>query len=152
MKTILKMAVVVTSVIFVAQAEAQISALKSTGAAYGNAVTDAVAPADVSQEAIVQSFIQANIAVLQAQERFADAFGNKEASAKARAAVDSLQGGSTEMDKKSLKASFEITDEVVAQSQEWLDAGTELSAEGRDSYIEGLALETITPYEPFPVM
>ena len=144
MKNILMTVTAVVLMTLSVQAQAQFGALKQTADTYTKAATDVVAPADVSQEAIVQSYVQSNIAVLNAQAKFADAFNDKKGAATARATADSLQSGSTEMDKKALKSNFEVTDTLVAASQAWLDSGAELSAEGRESYVEGLALAVVS--------
>lgn len=142
MNKILTLFAVAASMMLSAQANAQLAGLKQTASAYGAAVTDAVMPGDTSQEAIVQSYVRANIAVLLAHAKLADAFGHKEEAATAQATADALQSGSTEMDKKTLKANLDVTEAALTQSQGWADSSVELSVEGRKSYVEGLAMAT----------
>lgn len=136
MKKVFVVGVLMGSMALAVQTHAGMPGLKDLvpGAASGET------SAPVSQESIVQDYVAANVLVLTAQEKFAEAFGLKEQAAAARAEADALQGASTEAGADQFKSSVAVSESVMAAVQAAMDAGTELSEDGRGSYVEGLSL------------
>lgn len=130
----------IASLLFAAQADAQLRGLKDTMDSVGNATKDVAATGDISQESIVQNFLIANELVNETNAVMYEAFGKKKEAAKIREEGAAMKAKATEGDKKALK-------EFTVFSQENLDAvaslaagGADLSAEGREKYVEGLVL------------
>ncbi len=136
MKKVLMLVAVMGSMMFATQASAQLSSL--TSVIPGDSGTDSSSSA--SQEAIVQSFVAANVLVLNATEKFLEAFDLKEEAAKVRAEAVSLQSGSTAAGKDEFKSSVTVSDDGMAAVQAKMDEGAVMSEEGRGHYIEGLGL------------
>lgn len=127
-------AVVATAALFFgAAANAGFGDLKKLG---GDATDDS---SDVSQEAIVQNFASALATVMQGQAELHDAFDNKEKAAELRATAEALTGGST-VEQGDLEKAREVSADAQASAQEKIETGAELSAEGREHYLNGLVL------------
>jgi len=137
MKNVFKLAAVIIPMMLAAQAEAQLSGLKKP-AIPGASSSDTSSA--VSQEAIVQSYVDANVLVLSAQKKLVEAFGLKGLAAEIGAEVDSLSSASTQAGKDDFESSTTLSDRAMAEVQAKIDEGAELTAEGRESYIEGLSL------------
>ena len=139
MKNVFKLAAVVIPMMLAAQAEAQLSGFKKP-AIPGTSSSDASSSSAVSQEAIVQSYVDANVLVLNARAKLAEAFGLKDEVAAINAEAESLQSASTQAGKDEFKSSATLSDRAMAAVQAKIDSGAELTAEGRVSYVEGLSL------------
>ena len=136
MKKVLMLVAAMGSMMFATQASAQLNSLSSSLS--GDSSSDS--SSSVSQEAIVQSYVAANVLVLNATGKFLEAFGLKEEAATLRAEADSMQSGSTAAGKKEFKRSVTVSDDGMAAVHAKMDEGAELSEEGRGHYIEGLGL------------
>ena len=93
----------------------------------------------VSEEAIVQNFSGALATVLRGQDELRKAFGLKIDAAKIEATVEVLSGGAT-VTQADLKKALAISAETIANCEAKLEAGEELSEEGRAHYVNGLVL------------
>lgn len=136
MKKVLMLVAVMGSMMFATQASAQLSSL--TSVIPGDSGADP--SSSVSQESIVQSYVAANLLVLNATEKFAKAFGLKKQAAAVRAEADALQSGSTTAGKNEFKSSVSVSDKAMAAVQAKMDEGAVMSEEGKGNYIEGLGL------------
>ncbi len=95
--------------------------------------------AEASQEKIVQSYIEALALVLGAQAELQEALGLKDKAAESRATAEALGNGSLD-GKKGLQDAAGQSADADASIQKKFDDGATISAEGREHYINGLAL------------
>jgi len=140
MKKILMVTAAFAGMMMTGQAEAQFSALKATAESTAGAVADVAAPGDISQESIVQSYIAANALVDDSNESLLEAFGEKEKAAKYRETADGFHAGSTEGDKGAMKDRAVHSQETSEFIAALIEEGAVVSADGREKYVEGLAL------------
>ena len=115
MKRVMKLAAVVMSMMLAVQAEAQLSGLTNSVVP---GASDSDASSAVSQEAIVQSYVDANVLVWRAQAKLADAFDLKNDAATARAEADSWQSGSTQPTKKEIEELTVRSTDLLAKVKE----------------------------------
>ena len=101
--------------------------------------SDSAGSAEASQEKIVQSYTEARTLVLGAQAELQEALGLKDEAAESRAHAEALGSGSVD-GKKGLQEASGRSADADASIQEKFDAGGAISDEGREHYINGLAL------------
>jgi hypothetical protein len=104
------------------------SGSKSSGGG-GNAVA--------MQDGVVQRYVQASTSVSTALRELALAYDLKDEAAKLDAEIASMQSGAVN-DKDSLKKNSQVSSDAQAAVQKKMDAGTELTEEGRKHYIAAL--------------
>jgi len=121
-------------------ADAQLSGLKATADSYTDAAKDVAAPGDISQESIVQSFVAANDLVNETNAVMLEAFGRKEEAAKVREEGAALSAKATEGDKDALKEFTVFSQDNLDIVASFATDRAEISAEGREKYVEGLVL------------
>ena len=123
-----------------AQADAQFRGLKDSVDSVAGAAEEVAAPADVSQEAIVQNFVAANDLVHEANAVLLEAFGEKDRAAAYRETASALSAAATEGDKDAMKEGMVLTKETSELFEGLMERGAEISGEGREKYVEGLVL------------
>lgn len=123
-----------------AQADAQFGRFKDSFSSATDASKEVSAPADVSQESIVQNFLAANDLVDEANAALLEAFGEKERAATYREEAASFSAASTEGDKDAIKDRIVHSQDTSDHIASLIEAGAEISGEGREKYAEGLVL------------
>lgn len=115
--------------------------------------TAAPAGGAVSQEGLVQRYVQASTSFNTALRELALAYGLKEHAAKLDAEIAALQSGAVN-DKDSLKKNSAVSSEAQAAVKERMDKGEQLSEEGKkhyaaawQPYIEGYRISRTLPGE-----
>ena len=115
--------------------------------------TAAPAGGAVSQEGLVQRYVQASTSFNTALRELALAYGLKEHAAKLDAEIAALQSGAVN-DKDSLKKNSAVSSEAQAAVKERMDQGEQLSEEGKkhyaaawQPYIDGYRISRTLPAE-----
>lgn len=112
--------------------------LKKLNLGDSNASTPASNNAAAAQEQLIGKYTNASAKITVAQKELAYAFGLKDQAAALEAQAVALQSGAT-LDKDAIKKQKKLSEDADAAIQDKIASGAELSAEGRQHYLNSLS-------------